>query len=470
MMYRRLVSSTVVLSLLGLAAPAWADEDSPFEFEGLVQLAPGANIADFHTRYGTSTIESYVAQNIYRVALPPTIPADTFEALVATDAEVLHADRVFPVLDTNPVGSSQSFFFFDVGQRFGDQPAWGQIDLPDVAPHASATGAGVTVAVVDTGVAAHPFLAGSAAPGGYNFVERNANTNDFADTLDNNQNGVADEYAGHGTMVAGLVRRVAPQSSILAIRVMDDEGRCDTFKLVAGIHHAIDNGADVINLSLGTIDPSDVLLAAVNRALAAEIVIAAAAGNDDRPDPRRYPAGFNLPGVLAIAACDEFDVRAPFSNYGAHIDLIAPGVEITSTLYNLGFGRGSGTSLGAPLVAGTLARMRGARPGASGADLRDLLLDSTDGIAAQNPSYLGQLGAGRLNVARAVDAALGRGDMDCDGFVSVADIGAFVLALTDPAQYPVAFPQCRIEHADTNGDGVVTVGDVGTFVGLLIGG
>ena len=464
---RLLLTVTTIAVALELRA---GDDDEAFPFEGLVQLVPGGSIAAFHAQYGTSTIEAYPSQNIYRVALPPAIPEDTFEALVANDPQVLYADRMFPALDTNPTGSSQSFFFSEIEIRFSDQPVWEQIDLPSVAPHASAMGSGVVVAVVDTGIASHPFLTGSAAPGGYNFVNRNANTNDAFDSQDNNQNGVADEYAGHGTAIAGLIRRVAPQASLLPVRIMDDEGRCDTFKLVAGIHHAIDNGADIVNLSLGTIDASDILSAAIDRAVSANILVVTAAGNDDRPDPRRYPAGFDAPGLIAVATCDPFDIRAPFSNWGPHVDLTAPGVDLTSVFINLGFATGSGTSLSAPLVAGTLARMRSARPTAPAHELGSLLQMAADPIDVKNPSYSGELGSGRLNVARAVASVLQLGDLNCDSSTTVADIAGFVLALTNPTSYAATYPDCDINNADISGDGAVTVADIGPFVLLLTGG
>ncbi|MGE3181268.1 MAG: S8 family serine peptidase, partial [Phycisphaerae bacterium] len=375
---------------------------------------------------------------------------------------------VLPALVSNPVGSSQSFWFLDVSGRFPAQPVWDQIGLDDTPPHTSATGADVTVAVIDTGIAAHPFLAGSIEGGGYNFVDLNTNTADVADTLDNNQNGIADEFAGHGTMIAGLIRAVAPQSSLLPIRVMDDEGRCDTFKLVAGIYHAITANADIINLSLGTIDPSDVLRAAIQNALSNGTLVVAAAGNDDRSEPLRFPAGFVGTGLFAVAACDELDIRAPFSNWGRHIVITAPGVDITSTILDGQYGRGSGTSLSAPLIAGTLARLRNARPTATAAELRTLLTDAATDLDALNPSYVGELGAGRLEVAAAVTEALGLADLNCDGTVTVSDIGPFVLALTNPAQYMIENPNCDIIYADINGDTGITVSDIGSFVTLLI--
>lgn len=212
------------------------------------------------------------------------------------------------------------------------------------------------IAIVDTGVDLdHPDLAGRIAPG-WDFVSDDP---------------IADDDAGHGTMVAGAaaagtdngrgVAGVAWNARILPVKVLDSEGSGTDADVASGITWAADQGARVINVSAGGSDDSSVLRDAVNYALARDAVVVAAAGNDSSSYPF-YPAAYR--GVVAVTATDGADQPAWFSNYGPWTTLSAPGVNITSTAMGPGeqYGTGSGTSFAAPLVAGTSSLLRVANP------------------------------------------------------------------------------------------------------------
>ncbi|WP_298434368.1 S8 family peptidase [Geobacter sp.] len=220
-------------------------------------------------------------------------------------------------------------------------------------------GAGVKVAIVDSGIDYnHPDLKDNYR-GGYNFVADNADPYD-------------DDSQSHGTHVAGVIAArdngtgvvgVAPEASLYAVKVFganNTGGDMDT--VVAGIEWAIDNKMDVINLSIGysgdiySVYPDyfQPLKDACDRAYQAGIVLVAAAGNDNR-EIVSVPAAFD--SVIAVAATDQNDQRAIFtspyaSSYGAKVELAAPGTFIKSTVSGGGYALLSGTSQAAPHVAG----------------------------------------------------------------------------------------------------------------------
>jgi serine protease len=222
-------------------------------------------------------------------------------------------------------------------------------------------GQGVTVAVIDTGIACFddgPFsrgtdLSGTRCGGGWNFVDDNARA--------------ADDH-GHGTHVAGTIAQttnngmgtagLAYCATLMPIKVLSRQGFGSTANVAEGIRYAADEGAQVINLSLGGPIRSQILEDAVNHALAKGVVIVAAAGNSGRSVG--YPAAY--PGVIAVSATDDKDNIARFSSRGPQVGLAAPGVAVTQqTVCNGGkdkcevFGTFNGTSMASPHVAGVAA-------------------------------------------------------------------------------------------------------------------
>uniref|UniRef100_C6E383 Peptidase S8 and S53 subtilisin kexin sedolisin n=1 Tax=Geobacter sp. (strain M21) TaxID=443144 RepID=C6E383_GEOSM len=213
-------------------------------------------------------------------------------------------------------------------------------------------GAGIKVAILDTGIDYnHPELKESYR-GGYNFLTNTADPYD-------------DSRRGHGTHIAGVIAAkdngtgvvgVAPDASLYAVKILDRNMFGSTSRVLAGLEWAIANTVDVINISFSMPnDPmffSQAVKDACDEAYAAGIVVVAAAGNSGRPVVD-YPADFA--SVIAVAATAADDTRAFFSNYGAKIEFSAPGVGITSTLPGGRYGLLSGTSQAAPHVAGAVA-------------------------------------------------------------------------------------------------------------------
>lgn len=271
-------------------------------------------------------------------------------------------------------------------QRVGAESAWEY-----------SCGMGVTVAVVDTGVACFdkgPFsrgtdLSGTRCEGGYNFV------NDSTEAYDDQ---------GHGTHVAGTIAQTTDNgkgvaglafcSRLMPIKVLNRFGWGTLANVAEGIRFAADNGAEVINLSLGGSGRSKILAAAVEHARKKGVAVVAAAGNSGKAVG--YPAGYD--GVIAVSATDSNDKIAWFSSRGPEIGIAAPGVNVTQqTVCDSGrnrceiFGSYSGTSMASPHVAGAAAMMIGL--GAVGPE--SVLAALASGAVRKDDSNL--FGAGILN-------------------------------------------------------------------------
>jgi subtilisin family serine protease len=203
----------------------------------------------------------------------------------------------------------------------------------------------VIVAVLDTGVdTTHPDLQGSFVAG-YDIIDGDA---------------VPDDEHGHGTAVAGIIgARVSaagqsglcPACSLMSIRILDARGYGTTSTIAAGIVRAVNGGARVLNLSVGSTGSTETMADAVRYGLDHGAVLVAAAGNDGLQDAM-YPAAY--PGVISVGASDESDRLYSWSNYGAKVLLAAPGCN-TAPLFRSGRAYFCGTSSATPIVAGIAA-------------------------------------------------------------------------------------------------------------------
>jgi subtilisin family serine protease len=267
------------------------------------------------------------------------------------------------------------------------------------APQAwdAATGvSNVVIAVLDSGInSAHPDLAGRILPG-YDFVNNTINP--------------ADDF-GHGTAVAGTVAAegnngvgvagVAFGCMVLPVKVMDATGAASHSTIAQGIEYAIQQGARIINLSLGGDWSSSTLQNAINDAWSNHVVVVAAAGNNGGTTPQ-YPGACDH--VLAVAASEPDDSRAWFSSYGAYVTLFAPGDTIWTTQRDLyrPYAAWSGTSFSSPVVAGVAALMLSVEPSLSNTQVVDVLKQTADDLGPIG--YDSTFAYGRVNAFRAVSA------------------------------------------------------------------
>jgi len=210
----------------------------------------------------------------------------------------------------------------------------------------------VRVAIIDTGIDSdHDEFTGRISPLSYNAYFEEVGID-----------AVEDDH-GHGTMVAGVIGAIKDNSKGIAgiaqeielLVIKANTPGEESFKdsaLIEGIYYAVDQGADIINLSLGGTYANDLTKEALDYAKDMGVIVIAASGNEGN-DERFYPAAFD--GVIAVSAVDENRQMTDFSNYGSHIDLSAPGFEIVTATTNNGYAVTSGTSFAAPQVVGALA-------------------------------------------------------------------------------------------------------------------
>jgi subtilisin family serine protease len=313
----------------------------------------------------------------------------------------------------------------NTGQAGGTAGA--DIDAPAAWRYTTGSSS-VVVAVIDSGVDyTHEDLVGNIW----------TNPGEIAnDGLDNDENGFVDDIHGydfvnndgnpmdddgHGTHVAGTIGAVgnngigvvgvAWQVSLMALKFTDAGGRGVTSDAIAAVNYATmmrtiyDVNVRVTNNSWGGALSDLGLLDAINAGGDAGILFVAAAGNDttDIDQIPDYPSSYESSSIISVAATDDADGIAPFSNIGpTTVDLAAPGVNILSTLPGNSYGTRSGTSMAAPQVAGAAALVLAAAPDLSVADLKSLLLDTVDPLPALKDLIVT---GGRVNVGRAVQAS-----------------------------------------------------------------
>jgi subtilisin family serine protease len=307
-----------------------------------------------------------------------SVPADEAGAALAelrSSADVLFAepDGIFEIAGTltgDPLADSKPWPFL-----ITRLPSAWQLVTGDP---------GVTIAIVDTGVSPHEDLP-TLLPG-WDFL------NGDADASDDH---------GHGTAVAGVLASLAGNGqgtagvcwscAVLPVKALGPDGYGTWSAVATGITWAADNGADVINLSLGAPGASATVKTAVEYARSRGAIVVAAAGNAGSTTPF-YPADF--PGVLAVAASDETDTLYSFSNRGSWVELSAPGCASTVSLGG-GWSEFCGTSAAAPFVSGLLALARTLSPTATAGQLEAALLTTAHPVAG--------VSAGRIDARAALE-------------------------------------------------------------------
>jgi hypothetical protein len=423
------VSLTALVVSLLAAGSTQAVSDRPsssqrhVEGELIVRFEPGVAASARRAilrRHGVSRRRTLRARGFELVQVPADSP-------LASHAAALERENT--VLDAQPN------FFYRVS-AVPDDPdfpeLWGldagndaDIDAPEAWDVTTGSSA-VTVAVIDTGVTyGHVDLAENMW----------ANAGETANGADDDGNGLVDDVRGwdfvdndaapldphgHGTHVAGTIGAEGDNGegvtgvnwdvSVMALRSGDEDGLLTDAAIVNAVDYACAKGAKVVNGSFGGYGYSPAMVNAISNCPGTLFVFAAGNGGGDGvgdnvdATPPTYPCSYTNPNIVCVAAGNEIDGRATFSNYGpTSVDLAAPGTAILSTVNTGGYGGASGTSMAAPHVAGVAALLWGAQPGATTAQVKYSLLRTVDPL----PAFAGlTVTGGRVNAYAALTAPL----------------------------------------------------------------
>lgn len=376
-------------ALLAAAFAAFAENRPPLPERHvaervLIQPRPGLPLAEIDRilrPYGGRRAQVIRQINVHVIDLPS-------QANAVAVAEALGRNRHLKFAEVD--GVLEPDFTPDDPQYAG---AW---HLPKIGAPAAwdgAQGAGVTIAVLDSGVdATHPDLAERMVPG-WNFYDNNGD--------------ITDVY-GHGTKVAGSaaaaghnslgIASVSFRSRIMPMRVTDTQGYGYFSMMAAALTRAADEGARVANISFRGVSTSASVDAAAQYMRGKGGVVVVSGGNTGalRTDPKRA-------SLTAVSATDSSDRRASFSSWGDYIDIAAPGVGILTTLRGGGYGSFSGTSASSPVVAGAYALLLSVKPGLAPATLDQLVFSTALDLGAAGVDQ--EFGAGRLDAAAAMAKA-----------------------------------------------------------------
>jgi thermitase len=382
---------TVALALilgpiLGGTLPAAADGPS----EIIVQPAPSVSIDAINLKYGTRTLFRFTdsAQVLLTTpSLAATLTAMLLDPLLIVWAEPNSEATAVRATDGADAGADPcrtQVLLVNGAGRYDRQ--WGVPKTSLDSAHRLTQGAGQVIAVLDTKVdGSHPELSGKTLAG-IDVVGSDPQVNRA--TLGKDR--------GHGTMVAGVALRAAPQAKVLPVRVLNEDGVGSVATVAEGIRRVAANGGKIINLSLSTMVRSRAMEDAVHYAQSRGSTLVAAYGNEALNSPEVYPADFA--GVISVVATDEDDRVASCSNYGRPASTAAPGVGVVAPTADHQYAIAAGTSFATPFVSGQAALLRatGVAPGQASSRI----ISTGDDISQANGGI--KPGFGRINAKRSL--------------------------------------------------------------------
>ena len=410
MLYKgKIIALLLFLLLVSMNAMVNMDDERlVIENHLVTKLNDGYSIELINQMYGTEILQYLPQLDIYLLRYSGGGDLLTISVTIDAMPEVSFCHPNYVVI---PLQSVQTSIPISDNEGSGEcslQRAAIDLGLPDLPT--TITGAGVKVAVIDGGVNdLHPHLTGFITSG-YDYI-------DFDDYAFDEPGG---PNSGHGTFIAGIVHLVAPEAEIVSYRVTDLIGFSTGYVVAEAILAAVEDGCRVINLSMVMAMDHEALGQAIQYARDHNVMVIAAAGNDDFAY-EKYPASHDY--TIAVAAVDSLQALADFSCFGTHIDVCAPGTGIYSSYVDTGFAWWGGTSFAAPFVTGQAALLVSADTTLTYQQLFPLITNTATSIDDLNPDYVGLLGSGLIDIASSlanIDCICG--DLDYDQSITLADM------------------------------------------------
>ncbi len=454
----RFTTLLITVAAIVLVGTVVSLADGAIPGQAIVRVGNGHGAGNAFSGAGVQVIDSIPELHVYLVQFPTRIPYDTkrSDLMRQSGVQLVEPNYQMDMLETYQMSISFPDESVPVNldgeapPSYYDQRAVYSIGLDSAQLIAS--GEGVKVAVIDNGIdRTHPMFSALPDSMTHDFVDRDADASEAEGTL-----------YGHGTFVAGLVRLAAPKCTLMVARAFDSEGLSNSFTVSQAINWAVQHGADVINMSFGTLTNSQVLTQACQRAIDMNVILVASVGNAELVDTPVYPAAY--PGVIAVSSIGPDDRIATFANSFDGVDVAAPGISLYSALPGPYYwGTWSGTSFSAPLVAAICALDRSlsdvtpmeAEANIQATATRELAWGT---VTPPDPYY----GYGRVDAYLSV-LQQSLGDMNNSGMIDVGDLD-IVGSIVAGSEIPT---HTIIRQGDMNGDGVVNQADIDILTNWL---
>ncbi len=445
--------ATLLFIFAPLHAGAWPGGYKPDEL--VCKMQPGSDIDVINTTYGTTIKNQLQETHCYLLRVQSGADAESLAVVINARPDVIYCRPNFYLAAPEPYQRSQPFLDLTAVGDFELQMAAVTLDL--AAVQEITVGTDEKIAVIDGGVDFEFPLFGIGSGevmSGWDYVDN--------DPVAFDEPGGA--CSGHGTFVAGILRLVAPEATIISYRVLDTTGEGDGYNIAAAVVQAVNDSCCAINLSLGMVGDNDALDDALQFAKENDVMVVAAAGNDSSGNNLIFPFPASRTNSIAVAALDSMNLKADFSNYGEKVDICAPGTGIYAPCTDNLYGWWDGTSFATPFISGLVALMHSVNPHLDWVDIHNIIRQTATDVDSLNPDYAGLLGGGLVNMTEALDKAVPfiGGDANRDRELNIFDVTYIIgyLYQGDLAPLPVAV-------ADVDLDGTINIFDIVYMIGFL---
>jgi hypothetical protein len=354
------------------------------------RLKSGVNPNAVASSYGIKLVDYISGGPFAYFKAPNSDAADLAEAKMATDTRVVWAEDDAGMGSPEPQKGST---LPAVGDRLALYQANGQF-LSQINWNTSLAlkpGRRIIVAILDTGLSPNQPYLWAKVDDSINVVDRTQPAYDLPGNTDTNKDGVYDGMTGHGTMVAGVLDQISPQSRFVIARVADSDGVATAWSVIKGLSFAVKSGAEVANVSLGTLNDIPAMSDVLEWCASKNMLVVAAIGNNAQPlacNPARISDAVCVGGLLPNST------KAPFSNWNSACLVSAPATGIVSQDWTGKMANWSGTSFSTPMVSGAVAEALRLNTTVSvpTSRTRKLLKRLGSSLDTLNPTYAGKLG------------------------------------------------------------------------------